>query len=477
MAANEVYPILVGAEQIITECRVTTTNPYTKAPIGDVCQATPTDLEAAMAKACSAFETTRKYAAYERAEPLAIAAELIQEREDDLARTIVEEVGKPIRFARDEVKRSVLTFTAAAEEAKRIGGDVVPIDVSAASRHRVAFTRRFPIGVVACITPFNFPVNLAAHKVAPALAAGCTAVLKPPPQAPITALKLGSILVKAGVYPGAISVLPMGNDLAQKLVTDRRTAMLSFTGSAAVGWRLKGLIPEKRVILEMGGNAAAIVHGDADLAYAVPRLAMGEFAYAGQVCISVQRILVQQSVYRTFAEKFMEETEAKIVVGDPMDGATVVGPMIDQKACLRILEWIDEAKAKGAQVEMFGVPASNVIPPTVILNAPANLPVVCEEAFAPVVVIAPYDDFDDALAYVNDSVYGLQAGVFTRDINLIMRAHEELRVGTVVANDYPTFRADPMPYGGVKMSGYGREGVRYAIEQMTDERLLVVNLR
>ncbi len=386
------------------------------------------------------------------------------------------EAGKPLSDARREVGRAIQTFSIAAEEAKRIGGEVVPLDWSPGMESHWGVTRRFPIGPILGITPFNFPLNLVAHKVAPALAAGNSILIKPAPQTPLTALLLGELLTEAGVPPGGLNVLPCNNMVAEQLVVEPRFKLLSFTGSAPVGWMLKAKCGKKKVVLELGGNAAVIVEPDADLDYAVQRCVTGGFTYAGQTCISVQRIFVHESVAAAFTENLVGLVR-RLEAGDPGNERTVVGPLIDSGAAERIEGWIGEAVTQGAQLLFGGTRTGSVVQPTVLSRVTATMKVSCREVFGPLVTVTPYREFDAVLRSVNESDYGLQAGIFTQNVGRIFRAFEQLDVGAVLANEIPTFRADHMPYGGVKDSGIGREGVRYAIEDMTEPKLLVMNLR
>ncbi|HLQ52581.1 MAG TPA: aldehyde dehydrogenase family protein, partial [Terriglobales bacterium] len=397
-------------------------------------------------------------------------------RHEEFARSIALESGKPIKTARAEVDRAVFTFTVASEEAARIGGEYLPLDLQELAAQRWGIVRRFPVGAIAAITPFNFPLNLVAHKVAPAIAAGCTVVLKPAPQTPLTALLLAEVVQNAGWPAGALNVLPLSNEDAALLVRDDRLRMLTFTGSSAVGWRLKAEAGKKRVTLELGGNAAVIVHSDADLDYAAERCAVGGFSYAGQSCIAVQRIFVQQSVYQKFVEKFLTRVR-DFKAGDPLDEATFIGPLIREQDAIRAQQWVEEAVSAGAKLLIGGHRQGSLMEATVLTNTRQEMRVNCEEVFAPVKTVEPYTDFGQALAEINASTYGLQAGLFTRDAVLIFRAYEELEVGGLIVGDAPTFRIDHMPYGGVKDSGLGREGLRYAIEEMTERRLLVMNLK
>ncbi len=449
--------------------------PYDARLVATTFRATPAHLNAAIEAAVRAFETTRKLPSCERQRVLRAVAEGIAARREEIGRTLALEAAKPIKAARAEVERAIFTFSIAAEESTRIYGEWFPLDLQAATVGRWAMVRRFPVGPVASITPFNFPLNLVAHKVAPAIAAGCTVVHKPAPQTPICSLLLGEIVQAAGWPAGGLNVLPLSNDDAGPLVTDDRLKMLSFTGSAAVGWELKTKAGKKRVMLELGGNAGVIVHHDADLTYAAERCVQGGFSYAGQICISVQRIFVQRNVWERFLAEFVPRAQ-KLKVGDPLEETTDVGPMISEAAARRAAEWVEEAVAAGAKILCGGNRRGALLEPTVLTSTSPDQRVNCEEVFAPVVTVEPYEDFAAAVRRVNDSAFGLQAGVFTRDAKLLFEAYDELQVGGVVVGDVPTFRIDHMPYGGVKDSGLGREGLRYAIEAMTERRLLVVNL-
>lgn len=450
-------------------------SPYDGSVVGTVHRATATHAEAAIRASRHAFETTRKMASYERQRILRAISAGISENREEFATLMALEAGKPIRTARAEVDRAVFTFAVAAEEAARIGGEWLPLDLQPSSKGRGGIARRFPLGPILGITPFNFPLNLVAHKVAPAIAAGCTMVLKPAPKTPLCALRLAEIVASAGLPDGALNVLPMTNADAERLVGDDRLKLLSFTGSAGVGWSLKAKAGKKKVVLELGGNAAVIVHSDADVDEAAAKCVQGGFSYAGQSCISVQRIFVQREVERQFIEKLVGGVQ-KLKVGDPLEESTDVGPMIDEGAARRATEWIDEAVAGGALLLCGGKRRGALLEATVLTHTKERMKVQCEEVFAPVVAVEPYDDFDEAIRRVNDSPYGLQAGVFTRDARLVFRAFEQIEVGGVIANDMSSFRIDNMPYGGVKDSGMGREGLRYSIEEMTEPRLLVLNL-
>jgi len=443
--------------------------------IAAITQAQRQHVAAAISAAVKAFAVTRRQGAYERQRVLRTVAQGLTDRREEFALTLAREAGKPLKAARVEVERAILTFTVAAEESTRIYGEWLPLDVQPAAAGRWAIVRRFPVGPIATITPFNFPLNLVAHKWAPAIAAGCTLVHKPAPQTPLCSLLLAELVQQAGWPAGALNVLPLSVPDAEPMVTDERLKMLSFTGSAAVGWELKKLAGKKRVTLELGGNAAVIVHSDADLDYAAERCALGGFSYAGQTCISVQRIFVERSAFERFLQAFLPRV-GKLKLGDPLDEATDVGPMISEAAAERAHAWVQEALAVGAQLLCGGHRHGAMLEPTVLTGTQPEQRVNCQEVFAPVVTVEPYHDFADALKAVNDSPYGLQAGVFTRDAKLLFSAFEELEVGGVIAGDVPSFRIDPMPYGGVKDSGLGREGLRYAIEEMTERKILVANL-
>ncbi len=440
---------------------------------GATYQATPEQVEEAVTAAVAAFEETRRLPAYERGRILREISAGIKERREELGRLIALEAGKPIRDALTEVDRAVLTFRLGAEEAERMYGEVIPLDLMASSKGRVGISRRFPVGPVLGISPFNFPLNLAAHKLAPAIAAGCSIVLKPPSKDPLTMLTVAEIIERTGLPAGAVSILPMSRELGDRLVADPRFKLLTFTGSPSVGWRLKERAGKKKVVLELGGNAGVIVDASADLDWAVKRILVGAFTYAGQVCISVQRIFVHESVWQPFLDRFLAGAAA-LKVGDPLDPATDLGPMVDRAAAERTQRWVDEAVALGGKVLLGGRADGAYFPPTVLVETPVTAQVCSNEAFAPLVVAFPFRDFGEAIRAVNDSFFGLQTGVFTNDLAHAWTAFEELEVGGVIVNDIPTYRIDHMPYGGVKDSGLGREGLRWAIEDMTEIRLMVL---
>jgi acyl-CoA reductase-like NAD-dependent aldehyde dehydrogenase len=449
--------------------------PYDGAPVGTVHRAGPAELEQAIQAAVQAFETTRRLPGHQRAAMLRKIATTIAARAEELAHTIALEAGKPIKQARVEVGRSITTFTTAAEEATRFHDEVLRLDALPGGENRPAIVRRFPIGPIAAISPFNFPLNLVAHKLAPAIAAGCPVVLKPASQTPISALKLAAIIAESGWPVEALSVLPLNSKDAAPLVEDERFKLLTFTGSPTVGWDMKRRAGRKRVTLELGGNAGVIIHSDTDLAFAAERCVVGGFSYAGQSCISVQRIFVQEAVYEEFMDSFVPKVRA-LKLGHPLDEATDLGSLISAGDGERVAGWLAEARAAGAECLIGGDVRDGVVAPTVVVKAGPELKVNNQELFAPVVTVQTYGDFDTALRAVNDSAYGLQAGVFTRDVGRIFQAYEALEVGGVMANEIPSWRIDPMPYGGVKQSGFGREGLKYAIEEMTEPKLLVLNL-
>ena len=448
--------------------------PFDGSVVGTTFRANAKHLDAAIGAAVRAFETTRRLPAHERRRVLTAVADGISRKATEFSRTMALEAGKPIKAAKAEVERAILTFTVAAEEAARIGGEWLPLDRVAAGAGRAAIVRRFPIGPVAAITPFNFPLNLVAHKVAPAIAAGCTIVQKPSPHTPFCSMMLAELVEQAGWPAGGLNVLSLSNDDARKMANDERFKLLSFTGSAAVGWELKREAGKKRVTLELGGNAACIVHSDADLDHAAERIAAGGYSYAGQSCISAQRIFVERPVQKQFIDKLLARVST-LRIGDPMDPATDVGPMINVDAASRVSRWVEEAVAGGAEVLAGGNGTGVFYEPTVLTHTSSQMKVNCEEIFGPVVVVEPYDGFAEALRRANDTRFGLQAGVFTRDNTLLFSAFEELEVGGVISNDVSSFRIDHMPYGGVKDSGFGREGLRNAIEDMTEPRLLVLH--
>jgi acyl-CoA reductase-like NAD-dependent aldehyde dehydrogenase len=456
--------------------RLTVTSPYSGERIATLLESSPADVDAAIASARKAFEA-RQLAPYDRYRILRRAAELIDERGEQFARSVVAEAGKPIRDARVEVSRAVLSFELCAEEAKRIGGEYVPINATPGSENRHAFSIRRPAGVVCAITPFNGPVNQLSHKVPTAIAAGATVVLKPAELTPLSAILLVQALLDAGLPPGHVSVVQgRGETVGQQLLEDPRFALYTFTGSTEVGRHIRQTVGLRKTLLELGNNSANIVHADADLTLAARQLARSMSAYAGQVCISAQRLLVHEAVYDEFTRLLTEQVRA-LRLGDPAEETTDVGPMISEPAARRAESWIQEAVAGGAELLCGGERTGSFVTPTVIANPSATANLVCQEAFAPVVSVLGYRELDRAFELANSTPYGLQAGIFTSSIDVAMAAAERLEVGGVIVNDSSSYRVDSMPYGGVKDSGSGREGVRYAVEEMTEPRLVVLNVQ
>ncbi len=467
------YPMFVAskAEQPNTDLVVTdkyTGKEATRVPLAD-----EDAVERAIAGAVEAAEALRKLKPYQRQAILYHCVEQFDKRHDELAEALCIEAGKPMQHAKGEVTRLVDTFRIAAEESVRIYGEVQPMEISARAAGRFGMWKRVPIGPCGFITPFNFPLNLVAHKVAPALAVGCPWVLKPARTTPVGALMIGAILADTDLPEGAFSILPVGGKTAAPIVEDDRIKLLSFTGSDTVGWSLKAKAGKKKVHLELGGNAACIIHDDADIDDAVDRCTLGAFYQSGQSCISVQRLYVHENIYDEFRDQFVDAARG-LKVGNPLDEDTFVGPVISDDDAKRMVEWVEEAKAHGATVLCGGGRDGVMVEATLLEDAKPTDKVNGQEVFGPVAVLHRYRDYDEALKAVNSSAYGLQAGVFTRDVFRIHQAWDELEVGGVMANDVPSWRVDHMPYGGVKDSGLGREGLRWAIEEMTEVRLLVL---
>jgi len=475
-------------------------SPYDGTVVGEMPVSSAQDVEGAIGRAQAAYQVMRKLPRFVRADILARAAALIRGRRDEFARLIAQEAGKPLYDARGEVSRAVFNLSNAAAEARRFGGEEVPLDMDAGVfeyqttdaagrplsldaldpealagiRRRVGLARRYPIGVVLAIAPFNFPLNLVLHKVAPALAVGNSVVLKPAPQTPLTSRLLQAVLAEAGLPEGALEVCHCPVPLAEAMVRDERFAMVSFTGSARVGWHIKAIAGRKKVALELGGNGAVIVAEDADLAYAAARCVRGGVVYGGQYCIGVQRILAQRAVAERFTQLLVDKVRA-CRVGDPLQEGIDVGPVIDEAAAVRIQSWVDEAVAQGARVLCGGRRERAVVMPTVLADTRPGMKVEDEEVFGPVLTVTPYDRFEEAVARAADSRYGLQGGLFTQDLRRAFRAIEDWEVGGLMVNDVPIYRIDNMPFGGWKESGFGREGTRYAMEEMSDIRHLVIN--
>ncbi|RJL21703.1 aldehyde dehydrogenase family protein [Bailinhaonella thermotolerans] len=449
------------------------THPYDGSAIAAVAVPTPEQVEEAVRAAHGVRHEARALPVHVRAEALAHVSRRLGERADEIARLITNENGKPLMWARAEVARAVSTFRWAAEETRRYGGETQRLDTDPAGAGRLAYVARRPYGAVLAITPFNFPLNLVAHKVAPAIAVGAPVVVKPAPATPLSALLLGEILAETGLPEGMFSVLPVPNDRAAALVADERLPVVSFTGSGPVGYSIMDSVPRKHVTLELGGNAAAVVLGDADLDWAATRVATFSNYQAGQSCIAVQRVLVTEDVYDEFAARLVPAVES-LVVGDPWDEKTQVGPLISEDAAIRVETWVNEAMAGGARVLTGGTREGGSFAPTVLADVPADAKAWREEIFGPVLALQRVADVDEAFAQVNDSAYGLQAGVFTRSLDVAFRAHRELEVGGVIIGDVPSYRADQMPYGGVKESGVGREGLRSAMDDYTYPRTMVL---
>ncbi len=479
MASVPSYKLFIDGALLDTPDHYDVRYPYDGQLVGTVARAGHEELEAAIAAATRAFAKTRTLSRAERAAILAAISRGVSERRADFERAITMCTGKPIDYSRAEVARTIGLFALAGEEVKRFGGSFEPLDFDSAHPGAVGMVERFPIGPIGAIAPFNFPLNLVSHKVAPALATGNTIVVKPPPQCPGPALMLAELAAQAGLPAGAFNVISAEPPIAEHLATDERIKMLSFTGSAAVGWSLKAKAHRQRVALELGGNGALIVDDSAELEFAAARAARGAFVHAGQVCLSVQRVFVHRKVYSDFVKRFVDETE-RLHVGDPMDEKTVVGPLINREAADRVMEWIDEARRAGAGILTGNRRDGQVVTPTVIeLHDPQQrrLRVWREEIFGPVATIEPIDSFVEGVEATNDSPYGLQAGVFTNNLEHAFAAFRNIEAGAVIVGDTSVFRVDTYPFGGVKASGLGREGLRYAMEAMTEPRMLVLNLR
>jgi glyceraldehyde-3-phosphate dehydrogenase (NADP+) len=470
--SNE-HKFLIGGDWRASEEKLEVRNPQ-DGIAGVTYWATEKDIDDAVEASIRGFSIMKSLPSYKRSDLLRSMTEKIKDRKEDFAHMMTLECGKPIKDSRAEVDRAIMTFTIASEEAKRLRGEAFPLDLNQVSEGRFGLLQRFPIGPVLGITPFNFPLNLVAHKIAPALAAGNSIIIKPSPKAPLSSLLLAEVAQESGAPSGSLNVLIASNDLTRKLVEDERIKALSFTGGTDVGWELKSLAGKKKVLLELGGNAAMIVDEDSDIDYAVRRCVIGAYYYSGQSCISIQRIYVHRSKYDEFTSKFVQST-AQLTAGDPMDDATDIGPLIEESVAKRIEEWVNEAVSNDAKVLAGGHRNGSFYEPTVLTEVDPNLKISCAEAFGPIVIIDPFDDFQEALNRVNDSRYGLQAGIFANNMMHIIKAFRELEVGGVIVNDASTYRIDHMPYGGVKDSGFGREGVRYAINELTEPRLLAIN--
>ncbi len=471
---NETYPYYLANNPMQPNTDLVVTNKYTSEPATRVALADSATIDKAIAASVEAFDEMRKMPAYKRQDVLNHVVKRVAERHEELSKVLCIEAGKPIRDARGEVTRLIDTFRVAAEEAVRITGEYLPLDISARADGYESMWRRFPIGPCSFISPFNFPLNLVAHKVAPAIAMGCTFVLKPASRTPIGALILGEILAETDLPLGAFSILPCSRDGADLFTTDDRFKLLSFTGSPDVGWKLKARAGKKKVVLELGGNAACIVDADADLDFAADRLTIGAFYQSGQSCIGVQRIIVHENIYDDLKAKLADRAN-KLIAGDPLNEETFLGPMITENDAKRMEEWVSEAVEGGAKVVCGGKRDGVFYAATILENVDPKNRISCIEAFGPVAVMQPFSNFKKAIEIANDSIYGLQAGVFTKNIDHAMYAYNELEVGGVVINDVPSIRVDNMPYGGVRDSGLGREGVKFAMEDMSEIKLLVMN--
>jgi glyceraldehyde-3-phosphate dehydrogenase (NADP+) len=471
--ASTAKPFLVNGQWVKTSSFESVHSPYSGDLLATVCQAEPEHIDLAIETMEQAARELGAVPGHSRARALARMADGIAARHDEFSKTLSQEAGKPLSDARREVDRGIQTFRIAAEESTRIPGETIPMDLTPGGEVYTASVKRFPLGPVLGITPFNFPLNLVAHKVAPCLAAGNPLVLKPAPQTPLTALLLGEVFLTTDLPPTALTILPCSNSLAERLVEHPTFHALSFTGSVNVGWMLKGKAGHKRVLLELGGNAGVIIEPDANLEMAVARCVAGGYGYAGQTCISVQRIYVHQSHYDRFLQLFIDKVRT-LPMGDPALDATVVGPLINEQAAIRVEAWIQEAVSHGAKIQTGGSREGSMMEPTVLTNVSSTMKVCCEEIFGPVVTISPYTKLEDALTLMNDSPFGLQAGIFTKNIDAMYQAYASLEVGAVLDNEIPTFRADHMPYGGINDSGLGREGVRYVIQELTEPKLLIV---
>ncbi len=471
MALPVFFPY-VGGEFKVTGLTYQVKCPWDNSPIATVHLAGDNELEQAIQMAQQAELPMSELAAYEKYEILMGIANGIRDRRDEFAKTLALEACKPIKLAYGEIDRAIQTFIVAAEEAKRPPAELIRIDWTPQGKGKEGLIKYFPIGIVAGIAPFNFPLNLSVHKIAPAIAAGCPIILKPARSTPLSALMLAQVVNSTILPKGALSILPTNRETGNQLVTDDRFALLSFTGSPQVGWKMKTQAGKKRVVLELGGNAGVIVTPSANIELAISKCISGAFAYAGQVCIHTQRIYVHQTVFTAFTEKFIQSA-AKLKNGHPLDTDTDISSMIDEENAIRVEEWVNEAISNGAKILLGGQRQGAYFPPTVLTNTTSNMKVCYLEVFGPVVIIEPYTNFNDAVNHINQSEYGLQAGVFTNQIDEMNFAFNSLKVGGVIINDVPTFRVDHMPYGGVKNSGFGREGVKYAMIEMLEPRLLV----
>lgn len=474
MELKKVYPFYLASRAVMGANRIPVSNKFTCQTATEVCVASSNDIDAAISAAVKAQEKMAKLGSYERKAILNHMVNRLTERREELARTLCIEAGKPIKDSRGEVDRAITTFQLAAEEATRIYGDYLPLDIDARTRGYEGIVKKFPNGPVSMISPFNFPINLAAHKIAPAIAVGCSFVLKPASRTPLGALLMGEMLAECDLLPeGAFSILPCAREGATLFTEDPRLKVLSFTGSPAVGWDLKARAGKKKVVLELGGNAAVIIDQGSKLDEVIPRIVIGGYYQSGQSCIGVQRVYCHEDLYASFKEKLVKAVQ-ELKHGDPLEEDTFIGPIISEGEANRIQTWVDAAKEAGGKVLVGGTRKGLMVQATLLEGVPHHCDLYREEVFGPVVLMEPYSDFDDVLAKVNDSKFGLQAGIFTPSIQHAFKAFKELEMGGVVVNDVPSVRVDSQPYGGVKDSGLGREGLRYAMEDMLEERILLM---
>jgi acyl-CoA reductase-like NAD-dependent aldehyde dehydrogenase len=471
---QETKGIFINGKSELKERTYALRSPFTGEVIANISMADQEDVKRAISGAQTAFETMKEMPAYKRSEILFKVVDILRERKEELARVVATEAGKPIRTSRGEIERTIATYQFAAEEAKRIYGETIPMDAAPGGENRVGFTWREPLGVVVAISPFNFPFNLVAHKLGPAFAVGNTVVLKPAEQTPLSAYLIAEIFQQAGLPDGALQVVTgSGRELSDALITDERVKKITFTGSAEVGKLIKQKAGLRKVTLELGSNSGLIVEPDVPLDKIVPRCVEGAFAFAGQVCISLQRLYVHESIYQEFCERFIERAK-QLKLGDPLEETTDISAMINSREVDRIESWVAEAVEQGAKIGLGGTREGSIFTPTVLTDVTRDMAVSCQETFAPVVSIVKYSSLDEAIGMVNDSVYGLNVGIFTQNINNAFYASKKLESGGIIVNDIPTFRIDNMPYGGVKESGYGREGIKYAVEEMTELKFVTI---
>mgnify|MGYP000082510889 CR=1 FL=1 len=466
------YPLLIGGTEITTDNHLNVLDPYNNEIVGKTYLAGPNELERAITKAQAIQAELWSLPTYVRSNALSQISNEINKRRHELAKLLAAESGKPLKYAQGEIDRSVQTFKVAGEEAKRLPSEVMQLDTTASGANREGIVKYFPVGLVAGIAPFNFPINLVAHKIAPAIAAGCPIILKPASSTPLSALELAKIVDKTELPKGAVTVLPMDRQSGNQLVTDERFKLLSFTGSPEVGWKMKEDAGKKRVVLELGGNAGVIITKGTNVDKALPRLLVGAFAYSGQVCIHAQRFYVHSSLMDEFCDKMKSGVE-KLKWGSPLDADTDISAMIDAKNTERMKEWLQEATNAGAKIICGGYEKEGIYAPTILTKVKKKMRVCAEEVFGPIITVEPFDDFKQAIKMLNDSRFGLQAGVYTDSITEMNLAFEKIECGGVIINDVPTFRVDQMPYGGIKDSGFGREGLKYAILDMMEPRILV----